>query len=61
MRCLMYSRSYGDQERAREKFQAFGPTVHRRLADLDYSKAEKRCPQRLPIGKLMQEAIDELS
>ena len=61
MRCLMYSRSYGDHQRARAKFQAFGPTVHRRLADLDYSKAEKRCPQRLPIGKLMQEAIDELS
>ena len=61
MRCLMYSRSYGDHERARSEFQDFGPTVHRRLAQIDFTEAEKRCPQGLPIGKLMRQAVDELS
>ena len=61
MRCLMYSRAYGDHERARAKFQDFGPAVHRRLASLDFTEAEHRCPQRLPIGKLMRQAIEELS
>jgi predicted aldo/keto reductase-like oxidoreductase len=61
MRCLMYSRSYGDQDRARAKFHNFDPAVRLRLADLDFTEAEKRCPQRLPIGRLMREALDELS
>ncbi|KPJ78728.1 MAG: aldo/keto reductase [Deltaproteobacteria bacterium SG8_13] len=61
MRCLMYSRSYGDHQRARSEFQDFGPTVHRRLARLDFTEAEKRCPQGLPIGRLLREAVDELS
>jgi hypothetical protein len=61
MRCLMYSRSYGDPARARLEFQDLGPAVRRRLAQLDFSEAEKQCPQRLPIAKLMHEALDELS
>jgi len=61
MRCLMYSRSYGDHKRARSVFRKFGPAVHRRMARLDFAAAEERCPQRLPIGRLMREALDELS
>ena len=61
MRCLMYSRSYGEHGRARSKFQEIGPAARARLAQLDFTEAEKQCPQRLPIGKLMREAIDELS
>ena len=61
MRCLMYSRTYGDHERARAKFRDFGPTVQRRLASLDFTEAENRCPQKLPIGKLMRQAKEELS
>ena len=61
MRCLMYSRSYGDRERAQAAFRQLGRRVHRHLAQLDYSTAEKRCPQKLPIGRLVREALDELS
>jgi len=28
---------------------------------LDYTAAEARCPQRMPIGRLMREALIELA
>ena len=33
--------------------------IRYRMADIDYSLAEKKCPQRLAIGKLMKEALKE--
>jgi len=61
MRCLMYSRSYGEPQRARTEFRRLPASVRRKLAFLDYSEAERRCPQGLAIGKLMREAVDELT
>ena len=31
------------------------------MLNLDYSLAEQRCPQKMAIGKLMREAVQELS
>jgi predicted aldo/keto reductase-like oxidoreductase len=31
------------------------------LTDLDYSAAEQKCPQKMAIGKLIKEAVKELS
>jgi hypothetical protein len=31
------------------------------MMNLDYSSAEQKCPQKMAIGKLMQEALNELS
>jgi hypothetical protein len=31
------------------------------MAGLDYGPAEARCPQRMPIGRLMREASTELA
>jgi hypothetical protein len=28
---------------------------------LDYSPAEARCPRKVPIGKLMREAVEEFA
>jgi uncharacterized protein len=56
MRCLMYHRSYGDQELARTVFQGIPEPVRRSLAALDYAPAEQVCPHGMPIGRLMQEA-----
>jgi hypothetical protein len=28
---------------------------------LDYSAAERQCPQNMPIGRLMAQAVEELS
>jgi len=61
MRYLMYSRSYGEHDHACERFRTIAPRVRRQMAELDYSLAEQKCPRRLPIGKLIKEAVEELS
>ncbi|MDZ7581935.1 MAG: hypothetical protein U5R30_15465 [Deltaproteobacteria bacterium] len=61
MRCLMYSRSYGNREQARAVFRSMPPETRRRLAALDYGAAESRCPQKLAIGHLVQQAVREFS
>jgi hypothetical protein len=30
------------------------------MADVDYSQVERKCPNKLPIGQLMREAVFEL-
>jgi len=61
MRCLMYARSYGDHFRAHLEFRDIPSSVRAQLATLDYSVAERQCPQHMPIGRLMAEAVEELS
>jgi predicted aldo/keto reductase-like oxidoreductase len=56
MRCLMYHRSYADQELARTVFGQLPETARRGLAGFDYAAAERACPHGLPIGQLMREA-----
>ena len=61
MRCLMYSRSYGDHFRAQVEYRDIPESVRTRLTSLDYAAAEQQCPQNMPIGRLMVEAVEELS
>jgi predicted aldo/keto reductase-like oxidoreductase len=61
MRYLMYARSYGDTHDARRRFAGIPAAVRHRLTRTDYSAAEARCPRRLPIARLMAEAVRELS
>jgi len=61
MRCLMYARSYGDHFRAQVEFRDIPAAVRDRLGTLDYAAAEHQCPQNMPIGRLMAEALAELS
>ncbi len=61
MRYLMYDRSYGDHALARDGFNRINAEVRQRLLDLDYSEAEKQCPRKLAIGKMMHKAVRELS
>ncbi len=61
MRCLMYYNSYGDKQKARELFAQFRPDVRSRLLTVDYTPAEQACPQHLPIGKLVAEAVSKLA
>lgn len=61
MRCLMYSRSYGDHFHAQVEFREIADSVRAQLATLDYSEAERQCPQNMPISRLMAEAAKELS
>jgi predicted aldo/keto reductase-like oxidoreductase len=61
MRYLMYYNSYGDKKRAKELFAQIPRNVREKLLSTDYKTAEARCPQRLPIGKLVAEAVSKLA
>ncbi|MDD5064421.1 MAG: aldo/keto reductase [Phycisphaerae bacterium] len=61
MRYLMYYNSYGNRQEARELFAQIPSNVRNELLNTDYSLAEARCPQRLPIGKLVAEAVGKLA
>ncbi|MGD9183194.1 MAG: aldo/keto reductase [Desulfobacterales bacterium] len=57
MRYLMYCNSYDDYEYAAAGFKRIPGKIRRRLTHLDYSLAERNCPQGLPIARLIQEAV----
>jgi len=60
MRCLMYHDGYGDKALAKEVFSAIPADMRQRLASIDYSAAESLCPNRMPIGRLINEAANKL-
>jgi len=61
MRYLMYHNSYGDSAAARDLFAQIPSRVRSTLLSIDYDPAEARCPQRLPIRKLVAEAVTKLA
>ncbi len=61
MRYLMYYNSYGEQQAARELFAQIPRKVRDKLLNIDYGLAEARCPQHLPIGELVAEAVSKLA
>ncbi len=61
MRYLMYYNSYGEHDQARRLFAQIPSNVRNGLSDVDYRFAEARCPQHLPIRKLITEAIGKLA
>jgi len=61
MRYLMYARCYGEPGRAVALFCSISRHTRQRMATIDYTAAETVCPQRMPIGRLMKEAVSLLS
>jgi predicted aldo/keto reductase-like oxidoreductase len=61
MRYLMYQHSYGDCDRAKSLFAKLPMDTRKRISVLDYSRAERRCPQGIPIRRLMREAVEILT
>jgi len=61
LRCLMYHQDYGEPELAREAFAFLDHEIRRRLAEVDYSQAERLCPQGLAISRLMRRAQEILA
>ena len=61
MRWLMYGHAYGKPELFAGYLKKIEPKMRRRLLATDFSKAEHRCPQNMPITKLMQEASEKLA
>jgi predicted aldo/keto reductase-like oxidoreductase len=60
MRYLMYARGYGDRHRGRMHFQKIPLRIRQEMEGMDYGPAEQRCPQKMAIGRLMREALEEL-
>ena len=56
MRSLMYHHKYGDEQLAKEVYAQVQAKVNCRIAAVDYSRAERICPNRNEIGKMMAEA-----
>ena len=61
MRCLMYYHDYGERDLAREVYAGLPEHVRAGLTQVDYSLAEKACPQKLAISRLMREASEILA
>ena len=61
MRYLMYARSYGDHKKASDHFKKIPHKIRKQMPHLDYAAAERKCPRKMAIGKLMQAAVEELS
>ncbi len=61
MRYHMYCQSYGCADWAKTRFGALTPKVRRRLKSTDFSAAEARCPQQMPIARLMRQALEDFS
>jgi hypothetical protein len=61
MRSLMYHNSYGDTQLAKQAFAAIPADVRARLLTADYRLAEQRCPQRMPIARLVRQAVEKLA
>lgn len=61
MRYLMYHNSFADIHTARQLFAEIPKEVRDKLLTADFTAAESRCPQRLPIARLMREAVDKLA
>jgi len=61
MRYLMYYNSYGEHDEARQLFAQIPRKVRNKLLSMDYSKVEARCPQHLPVAKLVAEAVHKLA
>ncbi len=61
MRYLMYYDEYGNQKRAMQLFNDLPERMRKRLVSIDYATAEQRCPQKMPIARLMRRAAEKLS
>jgi len=61
MRYLMYYNSLGDTQTARQLFAEIPQQIRDKMLIADYSAAESRCPQRLPVARLMSQAVRTLA
>ena len=60
LRYLMYYCNYGEQRQAIRFFNDLPLDTRMRIMQVNYSKAEQCCPQRMPIAQLMRKAVAKL-
>ena len=61
LRCSMYYNSYGDRDKALALFNDLPTEQKRNISKTDYSKAEKKCPQKIKIGKVLKKIYADLT
>ena len=61
LRYSMYNHSYGDQNRALRLFDTLPKRVKANILKADYSKAERYCPQKIQIGKVLKKTHEQLA
>ena len=61
MRYLMYARSYGNHKKASDHFNKIPQKLREQMIHLDYASAEQKCRRKMAIGKLLRDAVEELS
>lgn len=61
LRYSMYHHSYADRERAFTSFKALPADIKANILKADYTEAEKFCPQKIQICKVLKKAYEDLS
>jgi len=61
LRYSMYHHSYADRERAFTSFKALPADIKANILKADYTDAEKFCPQKIQICKVLKKAYEDLS
>ena len=61
LRYAMYHHGYGERDRASALFNALPAGVKANILEADFSKAEKCCPQKIQISKVLKETREDLT
>lgn len=61
MRCSMYYHGYGNRDQASALFQSLPGESRRAVLSTDYSEAEKSCPQKINIGRVLRDTYASLA
>jgi hypothetical protein len=56
----MYNNSYGDRDAALRLLNNLPTDVKANILKADYSIAEKYCPKKIQIGKILKITLEEL-
>jgi len=61
MRCAMYRFGYGDREKAMELLRKLPSGTKQAIFHTDFSKAERMCPQKIEIARVLRMAVNKLA
>ena len=61
LRYAMYYHSYGDRDAAASLFNELPSEVKANMLKADYSKAERYCPQKIQIGRILKKTHEDLT
>ena len=61
LRCSMYAHGYGCRDMALSLFNTLPTSTKDNVFKADYTKAEKSCPQKIQIGRVLKRACEDLS